>query len=590
MARPQGRKATTTSVAAPLGGWNARDSIAEMSPMDAVVLENFFPTPSDVTLRKGYSQYATGITGQVYSLMSYNFTSGQKLFAVANGVIYDATNSGAATSVFTGLSDSKFQHVNITTSGGNFLVACNGVDPTMIYDGTSWSKMATTTTAQTISTITRGGTGNLTATLTTASAHGLITGNRVTVSGATPSAYNGSFTITVTGTTTFTYTMASAPATDATVVGTYTVLGITGVNSNTFANVNLFKNRLFFTQENSLKCWYLDVDSIGGAATSFDFGGIARNGGYLQAIGTWTLDAGQGADDYFVAVTNMGEVMVYVGTDITNPADWALKGVWQFGQTFARRCFFKWAGDLLLLTQDGLVPLSGALQSSRLDPRINLTDKIYYAVSQAATTYYANFGWQINYFASENMLILNVPITGGTQQFVMHTITKSWGQFTGIEANCWEVSGTSDMFFGGNGYVGRFYDQASDNNENIKATCQQAYSYFDSRGTLKRFTMVRPIIITDNTLPTVLCGVSTDFDISNAIGTVTFNPLTTVSAKWDSAIWDVDYWGGGIILNRQWQGVTGIGFSGGVVMKVASQGIDFHWASTDYVFETGGVL
>lgn len=583
----QGRKATTTSVASPLGGWNARDSIAEMNPMDAVVLENFFPTPSDVTLRKGYSEYATGITGQVYTLMSYNYTSGQKLFAIANGVIYDCTNQGAAVSVFTGLNDSKFQHVNITTSGGQFLVACNGVDPAIVYDGSNWSKMATTTTAQTISSITHVG---AVATLTTAVAHGLSTGNRVTISGATPTAYNGSFTITVTGLNTFTYTMATTPASNATVVGTYTVLGITGVNSNTLVNVNLFKNRLFFTQENSLKCWYLDVDSIGGAATSFDFGGIARSGGFLQAIGTWTLDAGQGADDYFVAVTNMGEAIIYVGTDITDPNNWALKGVWQFGQTFNRRCFFKWGGDLLLLTQDGLVPLSGALQSSRLDPRINLTDKIFYAVSQAASIYYDNFGWQINHFAAENMLILNVPISGGTQQFVMHTITKSWGQFTGISANCWEVHGKADMFFGGNGYVGRFYDQASDNDENIKATCQQAYSYFNSRGTLKRFTMVRPIIITDNSLPTVLCGISTDFDTAQATGTVTFNPATTTSAKWDTSKWDESYWGGQFIVNKQWQGVTGLGYAGGVSMKVASQGIDLHWASTDYVFETGGVL
>jgi len=588
MAQPQGRKATTTSVASPLGGWNARDSIAEMNPMDAVVLENFFPTPSDVTLRKGYSQYATGITGQVYSLMSYNYTTGQKLFAVANGVIYDVTNQGAAVSVFTGLSDSKFQHINITTTGGHFLIACNGVDPTMVYDGTSWSEMATTTTAATISGISRTSPSNV-ATVTTTTAHGLSTGNRVTITSSSELTFLGVHVITVTGPTTFTF-VSSATTTVAGATGTYTVLGITGVNSNTLVNVNLFKNRLFFTQESSLKCWYLDVDSIGGAATSFDFGGIARSGGFLQAIGTWTLDAGQGADDYFVAVTNMGEAIIYVGTDITDPNNWALKGVWQFGQTFNRRCFFKWGGDLLLLTQDGLVPLSGALQSSRLDPRINLTDKIYYAVSQSASIYYDNFGWQINHFAAENMLILNVPITGGTQQYVMHTITKSWGQFTGIEANCWEVHGKADMFFGGNGFVGRFYDQASDNNENIKATCQQAYSYFNSRGTLKRFTMVRPIIITDNSLPTVLCGISTDFDTAQATGTVTFNPATTTSAKWDTAKWDESYWGGGYIVNKQWQGVTGIGYSGGISLKVASQGIDLHWASTDYVFETGGVL
>jgi hypothetical protein len=587
----QGRKATTTSVAAPIGGWNARDSVAEMNPMDAVVMQNLFPTPSDVTLRKGWTEYSTGITGQVQSLMNYSGASTEKLFAIANGKIYDVTNAGTATQVFSGLSDSKWQHINISTAGGHYLAMVNGVDPAMVYDGTDWIVVASTATAQTISTITRGGTGNLTATVTTASSHGLVTGNQVTVSGATASNYNGTYIITVTGPSTFTYTMATAPAANATVVGSYTVgFSITGVNSNTFANINLFKGRLWFCQKNTLKAWYLDPLSVGGTAESLDLGGIARNGGFLQAMGTWTLDAGQGADDYAVYVTNMGEVIVYNGTDPTVATEWLLKGVWQFGQTFNRRCFFKWSGDLLLLTQDGLVPLSGALQSSRLDPRINLTDKIYYAVSQAATQFYDNFGWQINYFASENMLILNVPISTGTQQFVMHTITKSWGQFTGIEANCWEVHGKEGMYFGGNGYVGKFYNSTSDNGNNINAQCQQAYSYFNSRGTLKRFTMVRPIIITDNALPTVLCGISVDFDPVNPNGSVTYNPALIAIGEWDSGIWDYNLWGGGVNINKQWQGVTGIGFSGGLAMSIASQGVDLHWASTDFVFETGGVL
>jgi hypothetical protein len=591
MGTPQGRKATTTSVAAPLGGWNARDSVAEMNPMDAVTLENFFPTPSDVQLRKGYTQYATGITGQVYSLMSYNGSTTEKLFAIAGGKIYDVTNAGVATQVYSGLSDSKWQHINIATAGGNFLAMVNGVDPAMVYNGSNWIVVASTATAQTITSITRGGTGNLTATVTTASSHGLVTGNQVTVSGAVASNYNGTYLITVTGPSTFTYTMATAPAANATVVGTYAVgFSITGVNSNTFANINLFKGRLWFCQKNSLKAWYLDPLAVGGTAASLDLGGIARNGGFLQAMGTWTLDAGQGADDYAVFVTSMGEVIVYNGTDPTVAETWLLKGVWQFGQTFNRRCFFKWGGDLLLLTQDGLVPLTGALQSSRLDPRINLTDKIYYAVSQAATQFYDNFGWQINYFASENMLILNVPISEGTQQFVMHTITKSWGQFTGINANCWEVSGKEGMYFGSNGYVGKFYNSTSDNGTNIDAQCQQAYSYFNSRGTLKRFTLVRPIIITDNALPTVLCGISTDFDPVNPNGAVTFNPALIPIGEWDSGVWDYDLWGGGVNINKQWQGVTGIGFSGGLAMSIASQGVNLRWASTDFVFETGGVL
>ena len=585
--------ATTASIPAPIGGWNARDSLAQMAPTDAVQLINFYPTPTDVSLRNGYTVVSTGITGKVNSLMNYNLATGTyKLFAAAGSKIYDAKQNPAV-EAFSGITSDKFVHVAITNTSGNYLIACNGADPTLIYDGTRWFKVATTTTAQTISSITRGGTGNLTATLVTAAPHGLISGNRVTISGATPAQFNGTYVITVTNSTTFTYTMATAPSGNATVVGLYTVLGITGVDSSRFANVNLFKNRLYFTEKDSLTCWYLPVDSIGGAASPLYFGGIARNGGYLQAMGTWTLDAGQGADDYAVFVTSMGEIIVYNGTDPDNADTWVLKGVWQLGQTFARKCFFKWSGDLLLLTQDGLVPLASALQSSRLDPRVNLTDKIYYAVSQAATIYYANFGWQINYFASENMLILNVPITNGVEQYVMHTITKSWARFTNIEAYCWEVSGDADMHFGGDGYVATFYTALSDDGSNIKAFAQQAYSYFDSPGQQKRFTLVRPILQSDGGTPSFLCGISVDFDTNTDLGAISFSPNTASVGKWDTAVWDSAAWNWGsgtLITTKQWQGVTGIGFSASMAIQVASQGIDLRWASTDYVMEKGGVL
>ena len=384
--------------------------------------------------------------------------------------------------------------------------------------------------------------------------------------------------------------MTGTPSASAAGTPVYTVLGITGVNSSNFIHVNLFKNRLYFTEKSTLKVWYLDVNAISGAATSFDFGSIARNGGFLQAMGTWTIDAGQGADDYAVFVTNMGEVLVYNGSNPSSATDWALKGVWQVGQTFARRCFFKWSGDLLLLTQDGLVPLASALQSSRLDPRINLTDKIYFAVSQAASDFYDLFGWQINYYASANMLILNVPTTQGKQQYVMHGITKSWAKFTGINAFCFEVSGKEGMYFGSTGYVGKWYEGTSDANTNITGSAQQAYSYFDRRGQLKRFTMVRPIFNTVGGNPAVLCGINVDFDTQNELGAVTFNPVASQGAKWDEAKWDEALWGGGSSISKVWQGVTGIGYAGSIVLNVASQNIELRWASSDYVMEAGGVL
>ena len=665
--RPKQNTAKTASVPAPIGGWNARDSLANMAATDAVQLVNWFPTPTDVTMRKGYTvvsilttstgvksissithvdtlatlttatahglktgayvsisgttpadysgvfkiivtstttftystvtvpsgnatvvgTYLNQATTPINTLMNYTKTSGYNLFGAAGSDIWD-TKPSPATKVFSGISSDKLQVVNLTNTAGHFLVACNGVDPVMIYDGSAWFYVATTTTAATINTIVRTS-PSATATVTTATAHGLVTNNRVTISGASESTFNGTFVITVTGANTYTYT-STGTSTVTSVTGSYTTIGITGVNSNTFVNVNLFKNRLYFTQKDTLSCWYLDVNSIGGAALPLYFGGIARNGGYLQAMGTWTLDAGQGADDYAVFVTSMGEVIVYNGTDPNTADTWVLKGVWQLGQTFARRCFFKWAGDLLLLTQDGLVPLASALQSSRLDPRVNLTDKIYYPISIAATNYYAQFGWQINYFASENMLILNIPVPSGIEQYVMHTITKSWARFTGLQSYCWEVSGDNDIHFGGDGYVGTLYSALSDDGANITATAQQAYSYFDAPGQLKRFTMVRPILQSTGGVPNVLCGISVDFDTQSQLGAVSFNPNTQTEGIWDTAKWDGNVWAGGLITTKIWQGVTGIGYTGSVNLNAASRGIELHWASTDYVMESGGVV
>lgn len=60
------------------------------------------------------------------------------------------------------------------------------------------------------------------ATLTTATAHGLVTGDSLTITGAVPAAYNGTYPVTVTSATTFTYNAGSAPGGAATTMGAYT--------------------------------------------------------------------------------------------------------------------------------------------------------------------------------------------------------------------------------------------------------------------------------------------------------------------------------------------------------------------------------
>lgn len=558
-----------------------------MPATDAVSMVNFYPTPTYVVIRRGYTKASTGINGRVNTLMTYAGLNDQRQFAAAGLALYNV-DTPIATEVLT-IENDKFQFVNFSNNGGNYMVACNG-EETLVYDAGAnlWIKMANTDTPSVISSITHVG---LEATVNCTTPHNLMTGNYITITGANPTAYNGTYRITRIDADSFRYTMATDPGQDAQQHGEYTIiLGTSGgVDTTKFVHVNLFKNRLYFVEKDTLNAWYLPVDAISGELKPLYFGGVATQGGKLMAMGTWTLDAGQGADDYAVWATSMGEVIVYNGTDPNSVDNWLLKGVWQFGYVFSHRCFYKYGGDLLMLNQDGLVPLTGSLQSSRLDPRVFLTDKIFYEISQQVQFNSERPGWQILYYAKPNMLIVNIPDANGTKQFVMHNISKAWASFEGIDASCWDLK-YDKCYFGGDGFVGQFWESGSDDGELISATCQQAYSYFDMPGQQKRFTMVRPTFFIDAGVPAYYAAINVDFNTINYLGNVVFNPDFTSIGIWDTAIWDQSVWGGGFTSYQAWNGVQGIGYAAGANISLISKDEEIRWTSTDYVMEAGSVI
>src|SRR6266404_1672611 len=135
----RGPKVKTNSISAPVGGLNARDSEAEMSATDALILDNWFCAPSKVSVRNGSISQSTGLPGWVESLMAYNGISSKKLFAASGTKFYDATASGAiGAGVVTGLTNARWQHVNFANAATNWLYCVNGVDKPRLYDGSAW--------------------------------------------------------------------------------------------------------------------------------------------------------------------------------------------------------------------------------------------------------------------------------------------------------------------------------------------------------------------------------------------------------------------------------------------------------------------
>jgi hypothetical protein len=361
---------------------------------------------------------------------------------------------------------------------------------------------------------------------------------------------------------------------------------ITGVDTANCSNITLFKNRVWLVENGSLKAWYLPVNSIGGAAVALDMTSIFQLGGYIMAAMTWTLDAGYGMDDYLVFITSNGEVMVWRLTDPTTPTGILMTGLWKIGAPVGRRCWIKYGGYLLIITQDGVVPMSGALQSSRLDPRVSITNKIQYAVSQAVSSYGQNFGWSLLYYSKENQLIMNVPIaTGQEQQYVMNTITKSWCNFTGWNASCWEIW-QDNPYYGGNGYVGLAWQGTTDNTSNIDGFAIQSFQNYGS-ATQKQCKMIRYHLLSNGS-PAISGNVNVDYNLANENASLSFTPL--VYSTWDNGSWDISYWGSGLSPIAEWQGATGIGYTFAPTLNSASQGIELQWVATDLVFEAGGVL
>lgn len=502
------------SMPAPVGGWNAVDSIASMPESDANILDNFFPEPEDVRVRKGQFNHVTGIGSQVESLMPYNEPDGtMTLFCAAGTAFYDVTSSGAVgAAVQSSLTNARWQSLNFTNSSGTTYLCCfNGVDGPRYWDSSAWT----------------------------------------------------------------TITAASSPA-------------ITGITPTQIINAISFKRRMYLVQKDSLKFWYLPVDSVGGLAKSFDLAGIADKGGYIMSIATWTLDSGEGMDDYFVIVTSEGQALVYKGTDPSSSTTWSLAGVWNLGEPIGRRCLMKFQGEILFISVDGVFPLSQELIASRADPTAALTYKIRSAMSSATALYKTNYGWQLLHYPQANMLLLNVPIAEGStqEQYAMNTITKAWGRFQAVDANCWCIF-NEKPYFGGNGIVGEFWQVLDDNGSDIAFDVQQAFSYFGTKR-LKQFKSMRPNLLSNGS-PEILMGVNVDFDTTPITGTASFTPTT--SPLWDTAVWDSSVWGSdNLLAYLDWQTVHGVGTTAAPRMKGQVQGIELRFAASDHLYENGGVI
>lgn len=142
--KPKQRTASIVSVPAPTLGISDTQNLANMDPMFALDMVNFFPLDRSLRVRNGYREWTTGVVGTVKTLMSYNVFSGSDtLWAAADSGIYGITGPGVVGPPVTAITDGYMSWVNFSNVAGQYLVAVNGVDAGKLYDGTTWINWTT---------------------------------------------------------------------------------------------------------------------------------------------------------------------------------------------------------------------------------------------------------------------------------------------------------------------------------------------------------------------------------------------------------------------------------------------------------------
>lgn len=366
---------------------------------------------------------------------------------------------------------------------------------------------------------------------------------------------------------------------------------ITGLTTTDLVGLAVFKERLLFIRNNKLGFDYLPAGAAGGAASYFDLSSVANFGGYLMAVAIWSRDAGDGPDDYAVFITSQGEALVYQGTDPSSATTWSLIGTYKIGKPIGRKCVLKYGADPLILTENGVFPLSSLLTAGDERERFAVSYNIQDAFTAASATTLSTYGWTLTSYPEQDMLLVNVPKRedGPHDQFVMNTISKAWCKFTGWDAEDF-VAHNRTLYYCKGDTIYRAWINTTDEYRVLmhgtagiyptgRPIVHTARMSFQEWGTpaVKQPLMFMPLLESTRSAP-YAAGIDTDFQLKPFSSTLV--DVDSTVARWSVSKWGQSRWGASGSLHRRWQGVEawpGRWLAGKIQLRSSTRQTLYEW-------------
>ncbi len=558
--KAQRQSLQSVHVPAPIGGTNTVDPGLAMPPGDCIYAYNLIAAEYGLRSRLGYEEWVTGMSGAgsdgVRTVVPFAASNpaNDKLFAVTQTGIWNCTSSTDAPTHLIGWGsevDPAGWGVSTVTAtpAGRFCLYCDEENGLFIWtEGGSWAAGANGVTA----TWTSNTAVVLNAQIVADGGKVYIVSTAGITSAATPPTGTGSDI--ADGTAKWDYVGSASTH----------VLGPSLADQNNgiafdvadmvFATV--WKSRVWFVERNTSRAWYLDVNSVYGTATSFDFGSKMRAGGPLVGLYNWSYDGGSGIDTHLVGLSTAGDVVIYSGTDPTSADTFGLTGCWSVGGVpSGRHTVTDYGGDILVMSSIGVIPLSKLVVGQPVvagSRSVYETAKIGNLFNQLVSLYGSTLGWAIHIHPVDNALLLLIPQGEdiATQQLAMSFATRGWSQYrdlpmlsAGIYNGRLYFGTTDGRLCVNEGYVDNV--QLGDPTvwTGVAWSLLSAYTNMGNANQ-KQVKMVRPNMTSDGPFPQAVPTVKYGFDLSEPAAPAYTPPPDVGTALWDAAVWDSERWGG----------------------------------------------
>ncbi|KTR05172.1 hypothetical protein NS365_13310 [Aureimonas ureilytica] len=371
---------------------------------------------------------------------------------------------------------------------------------------------------------------------------------------------------------------------------------ITGVSTSLLSHVWVYRNREFFIQADSLRAWYLPVNSIAGEAKLIDMNGVFQRGGALLFGATWSVDTGDGLDDKCVFVTTEGEVAVYTGADPSSASSWSLQGRYEVTRPLGPRGIMYAGGDLVIATEDGMIPLSEAVNKDPSVLNFAAISKPIFRDWQDAARDRRTLPWEVVKWPEKGYAIVSTPIAAPGQEpsaFVVNTVTGAWCRYTNWDVRCLLLHAGRLYFGTGDGRIKEAEIGGNDDGAAIYYTLIGNPDHLGSRGVLKS---VRQARATYRSSTPFIDRVSASMDYQTALPAPPPTATNVTANEWDAGKWDEAKWDAPEPPASIMQAWVSIGLSGTVMQyQVQITGAltaipDTELLSIDVSYEPGGVI